>query len=410
MKRGLVAGIVLLALLVAGFVTLIAATNVLLSTSWLRRQINAEPDHTFIDYTEASSRWPGRIHLRGVFVRSRDTGVEWLATIEDARIDVDLPALRSKRFHVRTLTGSGFAFRLRERLTPKELDTPSTLARAKDNPPIAGFADPPVAGPPRPEPSKEELEKLWKIHIGRLSLLGVKEIWVDDFHYQGSGTLTGGFFLWPQHEGEVYPAKLTLAPGTLDLGKKNVAGPFHGTVEARVPHFQVAEYPANEIWKIMTGKAALSGETHDLVFANTLVKGPGAPRFGQGKGPLALALSLEDGAGSAAFEFDFAHAGVQLDKVRLNGSVRGALNVPALDFRRGVAELSGTFLELKDVVAEGEGTGGPRAWWGRFDVAPARFDMKGSRLAGHLAAKCRDARPLFALFDVALPGWARGLL
>ena len=409
MKRPwFLAVLVLLGTFLAGFVSLIAATNVLLSTSWLRKQINASPEKTFIDYARASSRWPGRVHLRGFSIRSRDRNVEWLATLEEARIEVDLPALRKKRFHVRTLTGSGLSFRLRERLEPKEAESAATRARAKDDPPIQGFSDPPLTGPPEPVDSAAELEKLWRVHIGRLSVAPVKEIWVDDFHYQGGGTLNGGFFLWPKHVGEVYPSTLTLDAGRLDLGKREVAVPFHGTVTCRLPHFEVAEYPGNEIWKIMTGEAMLTGETHDLAFLGTVVGGPGAPRFEKGSGPLALKLDLKDGSGSAAVEFDLKRAEVHLEKVRLGGSVRGALLLRALDFRRGTADLSGTFLDLKDVLAEG--AGGSRAWWGRFDAAPARFDMNRSNLSSHLAARCRDARPLFALFDVDLPGWARGLL
>jgi hypothetical protein len=404
-----VAVLVLLGAILAGFVSLIAATNLLLSTSWLRKQINATPVELFIDYEQASSRWPGRIHLHGVSIRDRDRNVEWLVTIEDARIEVDLPALLQKRFHVRTLNGSGLAFRLRERLVPKEVESAATMARARDYPPIPGFADPPLTGSAKVE-SAAPSDGLWRVHIGRLSLVGVKEIWVDDFRYRGGGTLNGGFFLWPQHEAEVYPSRLTLEAGRFDLGKNPVAVPFHGTVACTLRHFKVDEFPGNEIWKIMTGKATLAGETHDLAFLGSVLNGPGAPRLEKGSGPLALTLELKDGSGSASVEFDLLRAEAQLQKVRLAGSARGALAVRALDFGTGTADLGGTFLDLKSVLAEGSGAGGKRAWWGRFDVASARFDMDHASLTSHLVARCRDARPLFAVLGVELPGWARGLL
>lgn len=383
------------------FILVLSATNVLLKGNWLRAQINKNPEKTRVLYSEASSSWPGRIRVRNISIRSRDEGVEWIAVIDEARLVVDLSSLVHKRFHVRTLDGAGLSFRIRQRIEAKELDA----IAAKTLPPIDGFTDPPMTGP---EPPPGDLSKLFKVEIDDLLIEPVKEVWVDGYRYQGGGQLKGGFFLWPRHEGQVFPSTLVFAPGRLDLGNFPVAEPFRGRVTCQIPHFDVKTYAGNEIWKILTGTADLKADVPSLAFLGPALGNPQRPRFKKGEGPLELNVRLRDGAGSVAMKFDFKKTETRWDKVKLFGSIRGAIEIPRVDFKESVADLGGTFVDLKDITVEKGGE--QRNWWGKFEMPRGRMDLKTASLATHLAARCRDARPLFAILGVELPGWAQGVL
>jgi hypothetical protein len=62
-------------------------------------------------------------------------------------------------------------------------------------------------------------------------------------------------------------------------------------------------------------------------------------------------------------------------------------------------------------VKAGEPGPDSRDWWGRFDLPSA--DIVSGRtppFEASVGLRARDARPLFTLFEVGLPGWARGVM
>ena len=68
--------------------------------------------------------------------------------------------------------------------------------------------------------------------------------------------------------------------------------------------------------------------------------------------------------------------------------------------------MTGSRLELRDVTASTTG-GAEVNWWGKMRVVDGKIR---NGLDARMDIQCRDARPLYRLFGVALPKWAEGLL
>jgi hypothetical protein len=237
----------------AGVFALAGATGLVLRSDWLLGQIDADPDSLFVTFTRArASLVPGRIRFATLTLRSRDRNVEWEARLEDVTVDVALRSLAARRFHAETVRVGALTFRLRERLAPTE----ATPARTGRYPPIVGYRDPPLRDPPGPPKAPGNP---WCVVVDDLRAELVREIWIDAWRWEGKGRLSGGLFLRPGIEAEVFPGELTLQSGTLHWGAYAVSRGTAGRVGAALPRFATQKYPGNEVWKIMSGAASLDG-------------------------------------------------------------------------------------------------------------------------------------------------------
>ena len=101
--------------------------------------MNKDPDRGWLEYESASSRWPGTLHVKNLLYRDRDPKAEWAFQLEDGEVTYSLADLLRRRFHVTRLSGHGFVFRVRNRLTRAEA-TPARLSRCSRSG-ISGRAD-----------------------------------------------------------------------------------------------------------------------------------------------------------------------------------------------------------------------------------------------------------------------------
>ena len=121
---------------------------------------------------------------------------------------------------------------------------------------------------------------------------------------------------------------------------------------------------------------------------------------------MSLAGAIEHGRASGDWDLTAQGGAARLEKTALTGDVRAHAHVARWDLEKGPMVLDSSWLRLSDVIAAG--TDRSRGWWGRFDLPKASVER--GRLSGRVEAKCRDARPLFAVFSVNLPRWTRSLL
>ncbi|HEY6065245.1 MAG TPA: hypothetical protein VIY96_03765, partial [Thermoanaerobaculia bacterium] len=146
--------------LIVGVIALVVP-NALLRSDFIRKQTNKDPDHGWLDYESASSRWPGTLHVKNFIYRDRDPKAEWVVQLEDADLTYSLGDLLRRRFHVTRLSGRGLVFRVRSRLTRKEA-TPTRLSRL---PRIPGFPDVPLLRPSAPTEPPSSSGKEWSILV-----------------------------------------------------------------------------------------------------------------------------------------------------------------------------------------------------------------------------------------------------
>ena len=379
-----------------------AAPAFILRRGLLLRWVNGQPESLSLAYASASAPWPGKVIVTGLEFRGSDANVQWWFRMERAEVRYSVLDLLAKRFHATSVEASGLRFRLRQRLSPRHA---SAAARAP-LPPIPGFGEVPVKGGPPFFPPPDDPSRYWQVQIGDLDA-PAREIWIDQYRYTGDARVGGSFFLWPRKKSIVGPARVEFAGGRVRLGRDVAADSFRASVSGEIAPFDPRAVRGNEVYRYVSGEARAAGEVPGVRFLDYYLRDAAEPRLSGGHGKLEARLALRRGEG--ALSVTLAAAGVRAD-YRDSALVGDAIVRLRLDdWRPGDAEgrLRETSLELADVAS----SGGARRWWGTFDVGPGtlRSTDAGLALSGRVAARCRDARPLYTLFGVGLPKWARGI-
>ena len=377
---------------------LVGATNLVLRSDWLPRQINSDPATLFVTYTGARSLVPGRLRFDTLILRSRDSNIEWEARLEGVSVRVRLFDLLRRRFRAGSVRADALSFRLRERLERPEA-TPARLARF---PRIAGFGEPPLRDPPAPPAPPGDP---WIVVVDDLSVGLVREIWIDSWRWTGAARVTGGLFLRPGLEAEVLPSELAVGRGTLHWGEETVSRETTGSVRAALPRFDTQAYPGNEVWKIMSGATSLRGTLDGLAF---LAPEGGGPRLAPGgAGTIRARVALQGGRGSARLDMEAGAVVVRLGERTVRGAARANVFARRIDFPGGSVAFDGTRIRLRDISLEGA-AGAP--WSGALEARQARLGLKDGSLDVHLSARLGDGRPLVALVPSGPPRWIAGLL
>ncbi|MEO8432326.1 MAG: hypothetical protein ABI592_12510 [Acidobacteriota bacterium] len=416
------AGVFLLALVLAAAASF--AMHRILVTGKVKKWVSSEPEKLRLEYASASGWFPWAVRVRGLELRSRDPNVEWWFSIDDARFSFSPLALLGRRFHVTKLRGTGFQYRLRVRAAPPEAsaghmaalpEIPGFGARPKPPPeeaaPTPNAPQDPDGAPSAPASATAASDSHpFRIQIDDLSIDAVREVWIDIYRYAGgTGSVTGSFSLHPPVRARIGPARVRLEKGDLTLGRDTISrgGSFEAGVTIR--EFDPRLVRGDAVWPYISGKASLDGPLGDLAFLNHFIGGE--PRLSGGAGALRFALDVEKGRGTGAVSLDARNVAARYKEASIRGRVGVAGRIVSWDMEKNAIDLSGTRIELKDISSGGAPGPDSRNWWGRFDLKTA--DVKPGRAAAfrtQVAVKCRDARPLFTLFEVGLPGWARGVL
>jgi len=394
----------------AGLVILLtAAAHTIVSSRLLRSWVNTDPEELLLEYDSASAWIPGVVRLRGLRMRGSDSNVQWAFRFDEARVSFSFFDLARKRFHATRVRGSGLTYRLRLKVDPKDA-SPAHLAAI---PAIEGFADPPLAAPEEKEKKRSEAlakeHDPWRIHIANISS-DISELWIDIYRYRGKARLYGGFFLYPRHQAHVFPASVQFLGGDLTLGKDTMAVGAEGRADCTIEPFDPRKVHGDEVWPSISGEFGLRGRLPSLRFVNYFLRHSRQPRLSGGAGTLRTNMKIERGIGRGAINFSAAGVEARYADATLAGRAAGRMTLARWEFERGLFDLSGSRLELRDISSQGAGPDSP-AWWGTFDLTSASLRSRPSGLlAARFAAHCRDARPLYTLFETGLPGWARGLL
>ncbi|HET9793672.1 MAG TPA: hypothetical protein VFS34_04345 [Thermoanaerobaculia bacterium] len=424
-----------LAILVALLAVLVATPSFVVRRGLLLRWMSAKPEKLRLTYASASAPWPGKIEVTGLELRGSDPNVQWWFRMERAEIRYSILDLLARKFHATSVRASGLRFRLRQRL-------PAAHAAAADRaplPPIPGFGEVPVKGGPPFFPPPEEPGHYWQVQIDDLDAPG-REIWFDAYRYEGDVRVAGAFFLWPQKRANVGPARVEFGGGTVQVGRNVAARSFRATVAGKIAPFDPRAVRGNEVYRFVSGKARASGEMPGVAFLDYYLRDSPEPRLSGGKGKIEGNLELRNGRGSLSATLAADGARAAYRKRTLSGAAVVRLRMD--DWRPGEAEgaLHGTTIELADISTSpgageaarspGEGAKGSPGkgakgspgegekrstgpdegrWWGKFEIGPGKLRStdKGLQLSGKVAARCRDARPLYTLFGVGLPKWAQ---
>ncbi len=261
----------------------VIAANLALKTSILEGAFNSSPD-VRIEYRSASSPWPGRVHVQGLRVRMEDYNVQFLLTIEDARVDLSLLELTQRTFHALWVEAEGVSFKMRHKVHAVE-----NARRLAAYPKIEGFADPPLYRGSKPPPIPDSDYDLWQIHIENV-VAGVDELWFLEYRYRGPGQARGSFLLRPARSFELSPSELSLSGGRLTVADRPVAEQVHGKLTAEVERFDVQKVSGMKPLDNVTANVAITAEGGDLSFLDVYLEPDAGLRA---KGPVRLELITE---------------------------------------------------------------------------------------------------------------------
>ena len=378
------------------------ALHRILATGRIKRWVSGNPEKLRLEYASASRWFPWDVRVRALEMRMRDPTVEYYFRIDDARISISPLALLAHEVHFTRVRGSGLTFLLRLRTEPPE-PPPAHFAAL---PQIPGFPDRPKPQGDAPEqPSKHP----FRVHVDDLRVTPVHEVWIDLYRYRGGGTLDGSFDLTPHRHAEVGPARLALSGGSLTLGPHALSHRTAFEARARIRQFDPRLVQGNAVWPFISGRVRQEGDLAGLAFVNYFLDGA-EPRLSGGAGTARLALDVDKGLGTGTLALASRDVTARYRKADLRGNAAIRVRFAPWDFERSRFDLSGSRVELTNVSSGGPGPDS-REWWGRFDLPAA--DLRPGQ-AGAFVTKvslhCRDARPLFTLFNTNLPGWARSVL
>jgi hypothetical protein len=406
---------------VAGLAILIAIAgsivlHQILASGKIKEWVNKEPEKLRIEYVSASAWNPWAVRVHGLELRSRDPNIEFWFRIEDARFSFAPLQILARRFHVGRLTGTGLVYRLRIRSDPGKTEAAHFAAL----PPIPGFPQrplppgEPIPGDPRTDPqAKEERgekkDRPFTIEIDDLRLDAVREVWIELYrHNGGTGTLAGSFSLAPHRRAQVGPVRLALSGGELTMGKHTLLRPASFETSATIQQFDPRLVRGNAVWPFISGNLRVDGPLAGLGFLNYFIVAD--PRLEGGAGTGRASIDIDKGHGKGTVSLTSRAVSAVYKKANLHGNAAVRMRISDWDFEHNAIAFGGSRIELTDIDASEPGPDS-RSWSGRFDLKTAQLKSRATPpLETEVFAHCRDARPLFTLFNVGLPGWVRGLL
>jgi len=382
-------------------VALSVGPHVIVSSGRLKKWVNAHPEELLVEYDSATAWVPGTLRFSNLRIRGSDHNVQWEFRMPSARLDYAPFALLSRTFRVRRLVATELVFHLRERQEPDDVSR-----NAKLFPPIEGFSDPPLRDPEKP-PSPPPSKAPWTLRLDSLDSGRAREIWIGPWHYEGDARITGGFTLQPGWRADVGPAAIEFRQVGLRIGDDAVLNEAHGAAHCRIRSFDVTQVKGSQVWPFIDGDFSLEGRVSALDFLRHVLDEKSAPALRRGRGTGKVEVKIERGIGRGGASVQA--AGVEA-RTRVGGDLRGNLTaraeIPRWDFEKGEIDLAGSRLELEDVTASTRG-GATKNWWARTRLVQGRI-LDG--LDARIEMRCRDARPLYRLFGLDLPGWAEKML
>lgn len=395
--------LVLVAILIA--VAPYAAIHVIVSARLLPKWVNTDPESLLLDYDAASSWRPGEIQIRGLRMRGSDHNVQWFFRMEKATVSISLLDLLHKQFHATRVRAEGLVFRLREKQDKSAL----SAAHVARLPSIPGFSDPPLTSPAKETPALSETEKrrFWSIHVENLVADPTPDIWIEIYRFRGRSRVTGGFTLRPHTRVAIGPAAVEFLSGDLLLAPSEpMLSAASGRGDCVIDPHAPDEVTGEEIWRKIAGSIRVEGRIEDLRFLNHYLGDAPEPRLSGGGGKGNFAVRFDHGIGKGEAEFEVGRATARYKDGTLAGRASGRLAIPRWNVEQNDMEISGSRVELADVKTTGT-RHDERDWWGRFDIVSGRLH---DGLSARTSLACRDARPLYTLVAVKLPGWAEGIL
>jgi len=309
LRAALVAVLSLYALYVVGI-------NAFLSTSLFDRAINQDAEMLDVHYRRGWSVFPGTIHAKELSIRSSDSNVEWLLTIDEVEFDISFLGFLQRRFDVGRAHGRGISMRARQKLDA----APASLEEIAQLPPIPGFPAFSVspAGPPSLERWYDSEYQLWTVRLEDVIAEDVREVWIDSGRFEGNARIVGRFYLKPIREVEIGPAHVHVREGRVTAGDAvAIAKRVAGTVDVTFTRFDPRSIQGSGVFRYVTARTELEASFADpATFPFAL---PGGLHVSSEVEARRLALRIDEGVLSPGTRVELTAPRVLVSKANIIG-------------------------------------------------------------------------------------------
>ncbi len=265
----------------------VGGANYVLGGGAVARWLSPTDRSMALRYEGAWSVVPGFVHFENVALQGQDHNVQWRVEVGPGSVWLRPWPLVKREVSLTRLRAEGVAFRFRHRVRAEHAGQPAVAAY----PPISGYDDPAVFD--EPEGPDVDPTRAFRISLSDVDA-GVRELWVQEFRYEGPGRVHGAFQLVPGAKLWVGPAELDLRGGALSAGGHAVARDLEATIRCDIPPFATKEPNGLEVLRHVSGAIELDAQVAGLAFLD-LYGPPGGARVRDGSGQLSARLRFEHG-------------------------------------------------------------------------------------------------------------------
>lgn len=217
------------------------AANIFLSTPLFDMAVNQNKEDGWVQFEKAWSIWPGRVHVKKLWLRARDSNMEFHLQVDEAAFDMSFLALfKAQSIHMSDIDARGVSFRLRQRIYGPE-GVPEIVDAL---PPIPGCERIPF-NPTDPVDHRDKYDdafyKLWTVDLSNVVARDVREIWIDSVRYQGIDELRGGFYFKPLRRMLVGPIDIDARAGSVSMMQHVVATDIVGKARITIDEIDPRE-------------------------------------------------------------------------------------------------------------------------------------------------------------------------
>lgn len=274
-------------LLVLVEVAYVASSAVFLNSKRLKAEIDSNPNSLMVDYDFALSPLPLLVWVWGGSVRVQDSNIQMWFRLNTASIWVNPRPLFRREFEAASVKGGTTQFRFRLRRKSKELKS----AIIADLPAIPGLSS--VAKERTKSPPSSDKDVPWKVRFNNVHVSKIEEIWIEQYHFKGLVQVDGGFYLFPSHEAEVFPAVVRFHHGQVLSGTNIAMDQLKGEIRAKIDRFNGQAVPDMEIFHYVHGDIRLKAAIKSLGFANYYLSKLPWVKLGKGEGELDAKLKFD---------------------------------------------------------------------------------------------------------------------
>jgi len=294
-KWGLGIAIALLAL----EVLYVVAANVALRSQFVADLINRKPEKMLIQWSSATTYFPGVVHVEGFSMRNQSRKVQFYLEVREVRAVISLLKLPFKTLHLRNANATDADFRLRRRLDfvrpadSESQEPPKPALGTEFFPEIPGLTNPPDPKPEDLYPRKKKRGRPWTIRLGGVDIDGDIQVAIDRFRLEGDGRVGGAMTYKLRDSIRIRRANLDLYSTRLLVDSEIASDDLELKARSRWEPFPAKGAKLPQIIGGVSGTISIRGNVHRKGTLTTQIV-PGVTTFGVGA--LDMALELDHGA------------------------------------------------------------------------------------------------------------------